>query len=374
MESPSSSIGQSSFTDGRKEIVFHEPDPARRYEYTPLELGQVRLLRVHPGEPDGPIEITLFTVNLEEYRQGFMALSYTWGTPDPPKLIYVNPVFTIYSVSKGLATQIPTGKTLVITSNLYGFLVKERATERDGIAVFWIDQISINQSDLEEKSRQVTMMGEIYASAALTIVWLGTGIAEDTAILGHIVEFFKHADEFLYKFQNMKKSQHVEREENKMDEKHPICEIPDQALDAFIRFISSHYFRRIWIIQELIKSPQSCLMVGRILWPWEKFLQVFAPFHALMIMDAHSKEQSELSWATGNDILSLHDAISAIYFLYKWIRDETPVEDGSEMLGILWLRSITSKSLATDPRDYVYAITGLLTNPKRCVPYDLVPD
>jgi Heterokaryon incompatibility protein (HET) len=41
----------------------------------------------------------------------------------------------------------------------------------------WIDAICINQKDIGEKNVQVPLMGEIYASAACVIVWLGAGDA-----------------------------------------------------------------------------------------------------------------------------------------------------------------------------------------------------
>jgi hypothetical protein len=37
----------------------------------------------------------------------------------------------------------------------------------------WIDAICINQSDNEEKSQQVRLMGEIYSKAEVVRVWLG---------------------------------------------------------------------------------------------------------------------------------------------------------------------------------------------------------
>jgi hypothetical protein len=37
----------------------------------------------------------------------------------------------------------------------------------------WIDQICINQSDIKERGQQLTLMGQIYSSCSVVLVWLG---------------------------------------------------------------------------------------------------------------------------------------------------------------------------------------------------------
>jgi hypothetical protein len=37
----------------------------------------------------------------------------------------------------------------------------------------WIDAISINQNDTQERSHQVSIMGNIYLSSQMVLVWLG---------------------------------------------------------------------------------------------------------------------------------------------------------------------------------------------------------
>jgi hypothetical protein len=37
----------------------------------------------------------------------------------------------------------------------------------------WIDAICINQDDLDEKSRQVLLIGDIYKNAATVLMWIG---------------------------------------------------------------------------------------------------------------------------------------------------------------------------------------------------------
>jgi hypothetical protein len=60
---------------------------------------------------------------------------------------------------------------LEATVNLFSALRDSRDENR--IMPMWADGISINQNDDVEKSKQVAMMGEIYAAAYKTIICLG---------------------------------------------------------------------------------------------------------------------------------------------------------------------------------------------------------
>ena len=79
------------------------------------------------------------------------------------------------------------GSSLRVRRNLWSFL---RHTSRllRGIPL-WIDAISIDQSDDEERSQQVRLMGQIYANAEKVLVWLGEG--DET-----ISRLFQHFDQY----------------------------------------------------------------------------------------------------------------------------------------------------------------------------------
>ncbi|OSS47404.1 hypothetical protein B5807_07386 [Epicoccum nigrum] len=62
-----------------------------RYRYTPLGENQIRLIKLHPGEPGSPLQCTLKIVDLGAYSDintdsdikdwvRFYAISYCWGT------------------------------------------------------------------------------------------------------------------------------------------------------------------------------------------------------------------------------------------------------------------------------------------------------
>ena len=85
----------------------------------------------------------------------YSALSYVWGNTGGNDHCHV----------------VCNGHLLSTTPNLDCALRYLRLPNSS--AMLWIDQICINQSDLEEKSRQVTLMQYVYRNARNTIAWIG---------------------------------------------------------------------------------------------------------------------------------------------------------------------------------------------------------
>ncbi|EME45513.1 hypothetical protein DOTSEDRAFT_97752, partial [Dothistroma septosporum NZE10] len=55
--------------------------------------------------------------------------------------------------------------------NLYEILLAIWYSNRR--TFLWVDNLCINQDDLDEKSQQVLLMGDIYAASRTLIVWMG---------------------------------------------------------------------------------------------------------------------------------------------------------------------------------------------------------
>jgi hypothetical protein len=57
--------------------------------------------------------------------------------------------------------------------------------------LLWIDALCINQDDVNERTQQVRMMGDVYSSAEQVIIWLGPERKNDQSAVdaiarGHI--------------------------------------------------------------------------------------------------------------------------------------------------------------------------------------------
>ena len=136
-----------------------DPEKCSIYSRYPLDsnIDQIRLLTVHDGAGDEPIQCSIHVVSLHE-KPLYRALSYVWGDPKPKKEIFID------------------GQTFSVRPNLFDAIRGFRGgwpswKVRD--VVIWIDAICIDQENLSERNHQVAMMDKIYSKCVEVIVWLG---------------------------------------------------------------------------------------------------------------------------------------------------------------------------------------------------------
>ena len=121
--------------------------------YAPLETPtSTRLLHLHPGETPSPLRCHLVTVDLNT-NPTYEAISYAWASPLHQQDITINDT------------------TVSIRENLHSFLLRFRDPVLE--KVLWVDALSISQTDLDEKARQVAMIGRVFKQAARVRVWVG---------------------------------------------------------------------------------------------------------------------------------------------------------------------------------------------------------
>ena len=165
--------------------------------------SQIRLLDLQYGDSTALVECSLYVVDLSTAPQ-YDALSYTWGDPNITRPIKVN------------------GEDFQVTENLEAFL-RQRQRERNQRPL-WVDAISINQADTQEKSVQVSKMAQIYENCTWLSIWLGRATREsDLAILT-----FRSAIE-------KKVSYHL----------------TDEQKNSLLHFLSRSWWTRVWIVQEV---------------------------------------------------------------------------------------------------------------------------
>ncbi|PVH80534.1 HET-domain-containing protein [Cadophora sp. DSE1049] len=235
------------------------------YQYSPLGTDQFRLLTLHPrvSDPqDASQEVLSISCTLRSYPRdqspSYCALSYTWGDASIKVPILVN------------------DSKLYVTANLFTAL--EHIREDNSAVTLWIDAICINQEDDEEKSSQVKMMRKIYDTAEHTKSWLGPaadGTDGAMAELDHIGSFLIQNGliEPMKEFFRLSAAE-VERYkvlESKIKE--GVAPFVVQAVEntsqtlAFIQnacgVLSRDYWKRVWILQELIVSPHIVFHCGK---------------------------------------------------------------------------------------------------------------
>ncbi len=124
------------------------------FDYQPLSANskEIRLALIQPEIDSPDINCSLEHAFLGE-RPPYEALSYNWGDPSDTVDIKLNG--HPFPVTRNLATSLQ-------------YLRKDTAVTK-----LWIDAISINQKDFQEKNSQLLQMKEIYETANKIVIWLG---------------------------------------------------------------------------------------------------------------------------------------------------------------------------------------------------------
>jgi Heterokaryon incompatibility protein (HET) len=92
-------------------------------------------------------------MSLSAVHDDYEALSYVWGDPLIRENIELD------------------GVEFQVTTNLHAALRHLRWVTRPRL--LWIDAVCINQTNPAERSKQVSLMTEIYKHAKQVIIWLG---------------------------------------------------------------------------------------------------------------------------------------------------------------------------------------------------------
>ncbi|XDG09318.1 hypothetical protein ABKA04_008933 [Annulohypoxylon sp. FPYF3050] len=215
--------------------------------YTPLQRNRfsIRVLEILPcNTEDDTLKCVLIPAQLGPDLR-YAALSYVWGDPKVTKNIIVNDV------------------VLPVTINLESALRQFRKTglpAEEGtakITKLWADAICINQNDILERNHQVTLMASIYSDAASVLSWLGPPNEERHDLAFQTITRLKTAVSTAY--HNLEECQeNIETakrlgveclvkviESFNMNQENPH---PSRALASLEH---NAYWTRMWIIQEM---------------------------------------------------------------------------------------------------------------------------
>ena len=168
----------------------------------------------------------------------FAALSYRWGDPSRTHTVYL-----------GL-------EPIRVHANLHEALVHCRF--RNQSRLIWTDSICINQDDDEEKSKQVARMGDVYRIAH-AVVWLG--LSHDPIADAEMIRRLPELDPAsparelakanrASNWRNLPALQPIEIAATRRGYGHLI----GFPWASILRLNNNPYFKRLWIVQEMICS------------------------------------------------------------------------------------------------------------------------
>jgi hypothetical protein len=273
------------------------------FQHEPIDTRaqQIRLITILPTvDPIVRCRIKTFELG-HSATPDYRALSYTWGPPSPVRTIEVD------------------GKLFVVRQNLYNFMNNFRArlvefSGKEEEQWLWIDQICIDQARTKERNHQVEMMSEIYRRAHYVYLWLGASNQKAEAAIRALKIHFHDSNQ------------------------HPqISNLGPRPDEDLAIFFNNPYWRRLWIVQEVMLARYNRIFCGDTLVSWKELSR----FCTIRTLDYIPKQ-------------------------LRWLAKNAPTGD---TFSFPVLFDIFGDNLCEDPSDKVYALLGIV-HPKERIKVD----
>ena len=314
------------------------------FEYKPLGERQIRILSLHWAESStDTIECSLDAYDIDELRNEYDALSYTWGNEEATQKILLRTsqeptTGTGRTRFRSAAQKTIPRKRFYIRPNLEDALrlFRDTTDKREDLQL-WIDAICIDQANIEEKNKQVARMAEIYSKARDVLIWLGKEYnASSTAM------------EFIPKILDLEQSHAlISKESNR------------KQWTALADLMKREWFSRRWIVQELVLAKDRYLYCGDKVLHWDDFERAVSFFtnklDTILTMFTSSAEFRHNAKILA-DIKAL-GASALVDITNEFVRREDGSLERHNTLESLVTRLPMFESL--DPRDIVYSLLSI---------------
>src|SRR3569833_2862647 len=217
-------------------LEYHALDPKRR---------EIRVLRLRRRTLRAGLACDFVTMSVDDAERlcPFEAISYTWGGEARTAGILVG------------------GRRVAVTPTVARFLRYRRSFLSQ--AFLWIDAVCINQDDAAERGSQVLLMGDIYRHAERTRVWLAhpteaRDASDARGLMASVLSVASLSD--LPEEIRMSMLQHIVQ--------------TDHAVPALATLFARSYFHRIWVVQEVALAKEVLVMYGDVVMNWAALAQV----------------------------------------------------------------------------------------------------
>lgn len=274
----------------------------------------------------------------------FTALSYVWGSPENPKTIFVRNSDGEFG-------------TLSVTRNLEEALRHLRWTDKP--RVMWIDAICINQGDMDERSKQVIFMAQLYNLARDVVVWLGPERNDGEFALKMLKSW---GDRIAVDWTKTSLKILDSHEDGQAEGGDADMELPLTAKStqlnyrqgwALYHLMNREWFERLWVRQEVLADVPKSFRCGN------------AEFDSPALMRAIFMLQTKNIWINmaADFTLRFLQRRKLLYDLVVATADTRPLENlRFDLSGLSW----------GVPVDSIYASQNLLTALERNL--DILPD
>ena len=322
------------------------------YKYRPLdpEAHQIRLLQIQKSSDESlPITVSLRHVSLDD-EQHFNALSYTWGDETPTMQVAIHDGETLGFVS--------------VRRNLFEFLKEARqSNEAWSSEWIWIDQISIKQENSKERCHQVGQMRKIYSIAKATLVWPFSWSKSSLEAMQRIsAEYQFDLNGLICATPSYKAIM-----ESLFESKGPPDQLGLLLLECtyghYVQLLTTPYWKRLWIIQELVLASRYYIIVSGQLWQSNRIHELISFVSRLLKLNVHD----------GKKVAEMDERIRSFDLYQSWNGVDRCLNSqkskGSKRL-VSWgaVLLLSKNADCTRPLDRVYGIMGLLNEDLHILP------
>ncbi|KAI1621075.1 heterokaryon incompatibility protein-domain-containing protein [Exophiala viscosa] len=330
-------------------------------------LRQIRLLAVQPGVFDDPINCEMLCVQLDGMMDApveFEAVSYVCGPPEDGVEIGIQIPATEPNCDEGKLSITRSAEAAIRHLRHFSDVVK-----------LWVDVVCINQDDLDERAQKVRIMATIFSRARIVHIWLGWGHQGIEAALRIIRDAYNSPTTFVKLSHDPERNQRSRWPDRRrrVSISNSTCslrlhwkrfghherEYSGGIVTPHVSKLMSHlfdnaWFRRVWVIQEVLKSRGALVHCGTEVITWKELTTVNS---WLASEDSMRREpQNHASQVTMPRIWSRLSDAKIDEGLADQRRPSFTQPQAPNILDV-FVSSLDLK--ATDPRDKIFAISSL---------------
>lgn len=349
---------------GSTDAIMDDPDiPTLRrlkndyapYEKLNVQQKEIRLLTIVPSAPGTELTCVIAKFPAPWKPLNYTTVSYSWGD-----FRNVRTIRMAHVPSEGMGdySNIKKGdfREYQVTRGLYRVLKRLRCNpeacreESHKGKLFWIDALSINQGDLEERSHQVTFMGDIYSNARRVEVFLNS-----CALKEYVGPFMRGLSGSLKLSHDVDPLGHI----------HEICQVvgrfgmrnprtgtdvtPTELVEELAKIFNSPWFHRVWVVQEVMWAAKDAV-VCRLSHDGEvKFRDLLLAFNYFRL--ATAEEERTVSYRV--------PVLWAKFLALQRANSATGHANGVGLDILQLFSSIVLEFESTDPRDMLFSIVDL---------------
>ncbi|KAG7285789.1 hypothetical protein NEMBOFW57_008083 [Staphylotrichum longicolle] len=322
--------------------------------YEPLRGGveEIRLFTFELEEADVPdgdrIRCNLENVEIKNAPE-YIALSYAWGDPTDTVEIELG------------------GRPFRVTTSLVRALRRIRRWK--SLWRFWADAICIDQSSVSEKNHQIPLMSKIYSQARGVVMWLGEEGDDSQLAMDLIRRWGK----------GVSTAMETDRDacyHNALRACLPLIDNPfdEKSLEALGCLLKRDYWRRVWIIQEVVLAKSRMMLCGDAMVDHQKFYLAYTIWSGIQHLNTDKTVNDGLATSFTRYLGS-----PSVGALVRLVYQRSARRRAGQLLGEDMFSLIESSwnSLSSDPRDRIYGLFGLLEENRPLpipIDYGIAPD